>query len=209
MEILWLIAIGVIAYLIGSVSSAIIVGRIFGGEDIRTKGSGNAGATNALRTYGKKAAAIVTVCDCLKAVAAILIAMLISNMTGIDSVYGNTPVYVAGVCAVLGHNFPIYFGFHGGKGILVSMLAMLFANWWIGLIVLVFALIVMAVSKYVSLGSILGSVLLVILSLIFGGGDIAYILFCVILAVLAVFMHRANIKRLINGTENKLGSKKG
>ncbi|MFR8405144.1 MAG: glycerol-3-phosphate acyltransferase, partial [Monoglobus pectinilyticus] len=87
--------------------------------------------------------------------------------------------------------------------------AMLFANWWIGLIVLVFALIVMAVSKYVSLGSILGSVLLVILSLIFGGGDIAYILFCVILAVLAVFMHRANIKRLINGTENKLGSKKG
>ena len=64
----------------------------------------------------KKAAAIVTVCDCLKAVAAILIAMLISNMTGIDSVYGNTPVYVAGVCAVLGHNFPIYFGFHGGKG---------------------------------------------------------------------------------------------
>lgn len=199
MEILWLIAIGVIAYLIGSVSSAIIVGRIFGGEDIRTKGSGNAGATNALRTYGKKAAAIVTVCDCLKAVAAILIAMLISNMTGIDSVYGNTPVYVAGVCAVLGHNFPIYFGFHGGKGILVSMVAMLFANWWIGLIV----------SKYVSLGSILGSVLLVILSLIFGGGDIAYILFCVILAVLAVFMHRANIKRLINGTENKLGSKKG
>ena len=145
MEILWLIAIGVIAYLIGSVSSAIIVGRIFGGEDIRTKGSGNAGATNALRTYGKKAAAIVTVCDCLKAVAAILIAMLISNMTGIDSVYGNTPVYVAGVCAVLGHNFPIYFGFHGGKGILVSMVAMLFANWWIGLIVLVFALIVMAV----------------------------------------------------------------
>ena len=104
---------------------------------------------------------------------------------------------------------PIYFGFHGGKGILVSMVAMLFANWWIGLIVLVFALIVMAVSKYVSLGSILGSVLLVILSLIFGGGDIAYILFCVILAVLAVFMHRANIKRLVNGTENKLGSKKG
>ncbi len=80
--------------------------------------------------------------------------MLISNMTGIDSVYGNTPVYVAGVCAVLGHNFAIYFGFHGGKGILVSMVAMLFANWWIGLIVLVFALIVMAVSKYVSLGSI-------------------------------------------------------
>ena len=89
MEILWLIAIGVIAYLIGSVSSAIIVGRIFGGEDIRTKGSGNAGATNALRTYGKKAAAIVTVCDCLKAVAAILIAMLISNMTGL-TVYMET-----------------------------------------------------------------------------------------------------------------------
>lgn len=151
----------------------------------------------------------MTVCDCLRQLPAILIAMLISNMTGIDSVYGNTPVYVAGVCAVLGHNFPIYFGFHGGKGILVSMVAMLFANWWRWINSFGFRFNSYGGFQICVSRKYFRSVLLVILSLIFGGGDIAYILFCVILAVLAVFMHRANIKRLINGTENKLGSKKG
>lgn len=208
MSILWLILIGFISYLIGSVSSAIIVGRIYGNEDIRTKGSGNAGATNALRNYGKKAAAIVTLGDCLKAVVSILIAMLVSSIVGLNAEYGKIPVYIAGVCAVLGHNFPIYFGFRGGKGILVSLVAMLFANWWIGLIVFVIAIAIMAITKYVSLGSILGSIILFILALTLCWGDTAYIVFCLIIAGSSIIMHRANIKRLFKGTENKLGSKR-
>ena len=208
MNIVWLILIGVIAYLIGSISSAIIVGRIFGGEDIRTKGSGNAGATNALRNYGTKAAAIVTLGDCLKAAAAILIAMLISHFAGLGAVYGKLPTYIAGVCAVLGHNFPVYFGFRGGKGVLVSLVAMLFANWQIGLIVFAVAILIMALTRYVSLGSVLGAVTLVVAALIFQFKNTEYLVFCIILAVLVIFMHRANIKRLLNGTENKLGQKK-
>lgn len=208
MNYICLIGIFIVAYLIGSVSSAIIVGRVMTGEDIRKKGSGNAGATNTLRTLGKKAAAIVTVCDCLKAVVAILIAKLIAYLAGMDGYLSDVAVYTAGIGAALGHNFPVYFGFKGGKGILVSMVAMLFADWRIGLAVMVVAILIMAVTRYVSLGSVLGAVLLVVLALIFRMGDTPYIVFCVICAALAVFMHRSNIKRLLSGTENKLGSKK-
>lgn len=208
MNYICLISIFIVAYLIGSVSSAIIVGRVMTGEDIRKKGSGNAGATNTLRTLGKKAAAIVTVCDCLKAVVAILIAKLIAYLAGMDGYLSDVAVYTAGIGAALGHNFPVYFGFKGGKGILVSMVAMLFADWRIGLAVMVVAILIMAVTRYVSLGSVLGAVLLVVLALIFRMGDTPYIVFCVICAALAVFMHRSNIKRLLSGTENKLGSKK-
>lgn len=208
MNILWLCLIGVVSYLIGSISSAIIVGWFFGKEDIRTKGSGNAGATNALRNYGKKAAAIVTLGDCSKAVVSILLAMLISNLADLGAEYGKLPVYIAGIFAVLGHNFPIYFGFRGGKGVLVSLVAMLFANWWIGLIVFVASIAIMAITKYVSLGSILGSILLFVLSLVLCWGDISYIIFCFILALSSLIMHRENIKRLLSGTENKLGNKK-
>lgn len=208
MNYICLIGIFIVAYLIGSVSSAIIVGRVMTGEDIRKKGSGNAGATNTLRTLGKKAAAIVTVCDCLKAVVAILIAKLIAYLAGMDGYFSDVAVYTAGIGAALGHNFPVYFGFKGGKGILVSMVAMLFADWRIGLAVMVVAILIMAVTRYVSLGSVLGAVLLVVLALIFRIGDTPYIVFCVICAALAVFMHRSNIKRLLSGTENKLGLKK-
>lgn len=208
MNYICLIGIFIVAYLIGSVSSAIIVGRVMTGEDIRKKGSGNAGATNTLRTLGKKAAAIVTVCDCLKAVVAILIAKLVAYLAGMDGYLSDVAVYTAGIGAALGHNFPVYFGFKGGKGILVSMVAMLFADWRIGLAVMVVAILIMAVTRYVSLGSVLGAVLLVVLALIFRMGDTPYIVFCVICAALAVFMHRSNIKRLLSGTENKLGAKK-
>lgn len=208
MNYICLIGIFIVAYLIGSVSSAIIVGRVMTGEDIRKKGSGNAGATNTLRTLGKKAAAIVTVCDCLKAVVAILIAKLVAYLAGMDGYFSDVAVYTAGIGAVLGHNFPVYFGFKGGKGVLVSMVAMLFADWRIGLAVMIAAILIMAVTRYVSLGSVLGAVLLVVLALIFRLGDTPYIVFCVICAALAVFMHRSNIKRLLSGTENKLGLKK-
>lgn len=208
MDRIWLGSVFLVAYLIGSISTAIIVGRFMAGDDIRSHGSGNAGATNALRTYGKKAAVFVVLGDCLKAVVAILVGMIEAKVIGANAQTIQLAVYIAGVGAVLGHNFPLYFKFRGGKGILVSTVVILFADWKIGLAVIVFSILIMAITRYVSLGSVLGSVALVILGFIFHFGDTPYLIFAVILAVSAIFMHRGNIKRLINGTENKLGSKK-
>ena len=134
--------------------------------------------------------------------------MIEAKVIGANAQTIQLAVYIAGVGAVLGHNFPLYFKFRGGKGILVSTVAILFADWKIGLAVIVFSILIMAITRYVSLGSVLGSVALVILGFIFHFGDTPYLIFAVILAVSAIFMHRGNIKRLINGTENKLGSKK-
>lgn len=190
----------IIAYLLGSVNTSIIVGKIKAGEDIRTHGSGNAGATNALRTYGKGAAALVLLGDAAKAIAAILISKLILNE--------ETAVYAAGIGVVLGHNFPVFFGFHGGKGIVVSAVSILFADWRIGLLVIAVAILVMAIWKIVSLGSMTGAVCAVIFGFILRGLDLNYIIFSVIISGLAIFMHRKNIARLISGTENKLSFSK-
>ena len=190
-----------IAYLFGSISSSIIIGKLKSGKDIRTMGSGNAGATNTLRTFGKGAALLVVLGDALKTIISILIAKAILP--------GNViAVYIAGIGCVLGHNFPVYYGFKGGKGVLVSIVSILFANWIIGLITFIISISIMIFTKYVSLGSIIGSVLVVILGFVFEKGNSHYMIFAIILAVLCVFRHRANIVRLIKGTENKLGSKK-
>lgn len=190
-----------IAYLLGSINTSIIASKLMIGDDIRNHGSGNAGATNALRTMGKKGAIIVVIGDVLKTVVAILIAKFILH---------NNPsaVYIAGIGAVLGHNFPLYFKFKGGKGIIVSATVMLFADPVIGIIVMAFSLAVMAITRYVSLGSILGAVLFTVLSLIFKTNNTDFIVFALMLAILAIYMHKSNIARLFSGTENKLSFKK-
>lgn len=189
------------AYLIGSINSAIIVSKIMLHDDIRKYGSGNAGATNALRTLGKKGAIPVVIGDLLKAVIAILFAKLICS----DS---SLAVYIAGIGVVLGHNFPIYFGFRGGKGILVSLVAILFADPKIGLIAAVSAILIMAITKYVSLGSVLGAVIFLVLGLTFRFGDVYFCIFAAIISLLAIIRHKTNIQRLLNGTESKLSFKK-
>lgn len=186
-----------IAYLLGSINTSIIISKIMIGDDIRNHGSANAGATNTLRTVGKKGALFVVIGDVLKTVAAILIARLILK----DNL---AATYIAGIGAVLGHNFPLYFKFKGGKGIIVSTVAMLFSDPILGLVVVILAILIMAVSRYVSLGSILGAVLFVVLSILFHRQDLDFIVFAFILAVLAIYMHKSNIQRLISGTENKL-----
>lgn len=192
----------ILAYLLGSINTSIIVGKIKAGDDIRNHGSGNAGATNTLRTYGKGAAVMVLIGDALKAVVAILLAKLILNE--------QTAVYVAGIGVTLGHNFPVFFGFKGGKGVVVSAVSCLFADWFIGVLSIITAVAIMAITKFVSLGSVLGAVLIIVFGLIFKGLDIPYITFSILLGGLAIFMHRKNIVRLIQGTENKLSfSKKG
>lgn len=208
MTIIFLIAIAVISYLIGSVSSAILVGRIMSGDDIRSHGSGNAGATNALRTYGKLAAVFVTLGDCLKSVICCVFAILLAKFTPLGTENTKLAVYAAGIGVALGHNFPIFFKFKGGKGILVSITALFFADWRIALAVFIISIAVMIITKLVSLGSVLGSVLFIVFALIFKRDDVGYLIFTIFLALLAIYRHRANISRLIKGTESKITDKK-
>ena len=207
MGLFYTIAVGVVAYLIGSINSSILISKAVMGKDIRESGSGNAGATNMLRTMGKKYAIITLVIDILKGVISLLLAKLAISFGAYE-----VSMYVAGVAAVVGHNFPVFFGFKGGKGVATSLGVILLLDWKIGLITLVIALAIMAVSKYVSLGSVMAALVFVIIQIVVmiatDSFDITRFICVVILGGLLIIRHRANIKRLLNGTENKLGSKK-
>lgn len=192
------------AYLLGSINTAILVGKCMKNIDIRDYGSKNAGTTNALRVLGKKAAAIVALGDAVKGVIAVLVSMLLCKIFNVSS---KTALYAAGLFAVLGHNFPLYFKFKGGKGVLTSIVTVIMLDPFVGTITLLFAVLVIALTRYVSLGSCLGAVLLVILSLVFRIHDVYFVVLCFILAVLVLVRHKQNIKRLISGTESKLGAK--
>lgn len=191
-----------IGYLIGSINSSIIIGKILTGKDLRDYGSGNAGATNALRVLGKKAGILTFVFDALKTVIAILICQAIFKENK------EIAIYLSGIGTVLGHNYPLWFKFKGGKGIVVSVVTIFFADWKIGLFIFIVSLFIMIISRYVSLGSVVGSVLLIILAFIFKWDNIPYIVYALIISSLAIFRHRANILRLISGTENKLNFSK-
>ena len=197
---------GALAYLLGSLNTSILVSKIMG-RDVRSEGSGNAGATNTLRVLGKKAAIIVVIGDGLKGVLAVLIARLIisfANVTGDAAL----PTYVAGLCAVLGHNFPLYFNFKGGKGIMTSAAVIFMLDWKIGLIVFVCAILIMAISKYVSLGSCIACLIFPATVIMFHGDKPYFIALSFIMGALALYMHRTNIVRLFKGTESKLNFKK-
>lgn len=209
---IYVILIAVISYLIGSINSSIIISRIVTGKDIRKSGSGNAGATNMLRTMGKKYAVITLIIDILKGVVSILIARLAASKLDLGMA-ADTIDYIAGVSAVLGHNFPVFFGFKGGKGVATSLGVILMLDWKIGLIVLGVALLIMAATRFVSLGSIVAAVVFMVLNTILmivnDEFNIIQLVCVLILGGLLIVRHRANIVRLINGTENKLGAKKG
>ncbi len=189
------------AYLIGSINSAIIVGRLMGLGDIREKGSHNAGSTNMLRVGGKKAAAFTFSGDILKGIIVVVAAKIFREQIG------NVAFYLSCLAVIVGHNFPIFFGFRGGKGVATSAAVMIILDFPIGICVVLISLAVMVISKYVSLGSIAGAVIYPIAVAIFRS-EPEYTVFAVLVGLLALIRHRANIKRLINGTENKL-SKKG
>lgn len=157
------IVMAIIAYAIGSVNFSVIFSRKFAGFDVREKGSGNAGTTNMLRTVGKKAAIITLVCDILKGVVSILIAILIGNIA--KDVDKAILVQIAGFCAVLGHTFPIFFEFRGGKGVATCLGILLLTNWQIGLICLTFGVLLIAITRMVSLGSIMAAILYPILTI--------------------------------------------
>lgn len=207
---LWII-MAIIAYVIGSINFSVILSKKIAGFDVREKGSGNAGTTNMLRSVGKGAAALTLICDVLKGVIAIVIAIILGNIFQVED--KALLVQIAGVAVVLGHTFPIFFGFKGGKGVATSLGILLMTNWQIGLICLVFALVLMILTRMVSLGSCMAAVLFPILTLFIRENYIvsegsSYFIYSIILAVIVLYNHRSNIKRILNGTENKLSFKK-
>ena len=207
------IIVAIIAYLIGSISFSVIISKKMAGFDVREKGSGNAGTTNVLRSVGKKAAVITLICDVLKGVVAILLALLAGVIfKDLDKAL---LVQLAGVFVIIGHTFPIFFKFKGGKGIATSLGVLLMINWQIGLICLVFALLLMALTRMVSVGSIAAAVLFPVLVIFINqnyivaeSSNLSYLIFSVIIALLVFFNHRANLKRIATGTENKISFKK-
>ena len=194
---------------------SVILSKKMAGFDVREKGSGNAGSTNMLRSVGKKAAALTLICDILKGVVSIGIAILLGNV--VDNMNREILLQIAGIAVVIGHTFPIFFGFRGGKGVATSLGVILMSNWQIGLICLVFALVLMVLTRMVSLGSCAAAVLFPVLTLFIntnytvlseGKSGKVYFIYSVLLAIIVLFNHRSNIKRILNGTENKVGAKK-
>lgn len=205
------IVVAIIAYLIGSINFSVIFSKKMAGFDVREKGSGNAGTTNMLRSVGKKAAAITLICDILKGVVAILIAMFIAWAFKVEN--ASLLVQIAGIAVVLGHTFPIFFGFKGGKGVATSLGILIMSNWQIGLICLVFGVVLIALTRMVSLGSCAAAVLFPVLTLFINEHYIvsqgsSYLIYSIILAVIVLFNHRSNIKRILSGKENKISFKK-
>ncbi len=189
-----------IPYLLGSINTAILVSKHFYHDDIRKHGSGNAGFTNVMRTYGKKAALITFGGDILKTLLAILIGWC---------VFGYLTAYIAGFACFLGHIFPVFYGFKGGKGVLCMGTIMLMLDWRIFLaLIVVFIGIVMA-TKYISAGSVICSMMFPLMLNRMNNTGIYMIEFVAIaIAVIVVIKHRENLKRIFNGTESKFKIKK-
>ena len=219
-------SVAIFAYLLGSISTSIILSKSIYGTDIRTSGSGNAGATNMLRTHGKGIAIATLVCDVLKGTIAVVLAACIEAiaaptatqaalLTGPELFLSGSLKYIAGVFAVFGHDIPVFFGFRGGKGVATSLGVALALNWQVGLIICVVSILIMIFTRYVSLGSVMGAGMypfIIFTYLLASGADIedglGHIIMAIILAALLIGKHHTNIRRLANGTENKLFAKK-
>ena len=206
------ILVAILAYAIGSINFSVLISRKMAGFDVREKGSGNAGTTNMLRSIGLKAAIITLICDILKGVIAVLFAFLIGKIS--ETTDKALLIQIAGILVVVGHTFPIFFEFRGGKGIATALGVLLVTNWRIGLICLVFAVVLIAITRMVSVGSMSAAVLFPVLTLFIGDnfivaqGGVKYFIYSLILAGFVIFNHRENIKRIMNGTENKISFKK-
>lgn len=199
MNILLHVISAVFGYLVGSLNSAILVSRFYK-KDIRNEGSKNAGLTNVLRVLGKKAAIAVLLLDLLKGVITTGLGYILVK----DQLSG---ALVAGIFTVIGHIFPVFFKFKGGKGILISLSVLLMTDWRIALIGLGIFIIIVGLTRYVSLGSITAMFLSPLFAWLFNHEPF-FIISMGFLAALTIFMHRSNVRRLLNGTENKLSFNK-
>lgn len=200
-----------IGYAFGCIQTAYITGRITARIDIREHGSGNAGTSNVIRVIGRSAGFIVFVTDCLKAIAAYIIAALLFKGGGsfFPGALGVLPGLYAGLGTVLGHNFPFFLKFKGGKGIASTLGLLLALDWRPALIIYAVGAVTTGLTRFISLASLIMTLMIPIMWWLFGYG-LETVLLGVLLAGMAWFLHRGNIKRLLTGTERKLtlGKKK-
>ena len=193
----------VAGYSLGCFNGAIIISKYILKDDIRKHGSGNAGLTNFLRVFGGKLTFAVIACDVLKAVFGMAIGNGLFALAGGDGLMGR---FIGGIVVLLGHIFPVMFGFKGGKGILSGGTVALFMDWRVGVTVLALFIVLVAATRFVSLGSVAAGAIFPFVCWFFLGG--AYFPFGAAVGALVVFMHRENIKRLLKGEESKLSFKK-
>jgi glycerol-3-phosphate acyltransferase PlsY len=198
----WSVCVVVLAYLVGSLSFAVIVSRAMRLDDPRSYGSGNPGATNVLRSGNKIAAILTLLLDALKGVAAVLLARFLAERLG----YGDAIVALAGLAAFLGHLYPVFFRFQGGKGVATAAGVLLALNLWVGLLSLATWLVVAILSRYSSLAALV-TALLAPVYLFFLHGDSQGVGAVAVMSVLLIWRHRGNISKLLSGSESKLGSK--
>lgn len=193
--------IALISYALGNIQTSYLIGRAIRKTDIREHGSGNAGTTNALRVFGKKIAVITLLVDALKGVLAVIIGMRLGDTDG---------SLIAGVAVIVGHNWPFYLGFKGGKGVATSIGVGLAVAPLTALISLSIGIVIIAKTKYVSLGALIGICLWPIVNLAMNRREdnLKFLIFGAILALMSIYKHRENIKRLLSGSENKLGQKR-
>ncbi len=182
------------SYLLGSFNSAIVICFLTLHKDIRAYGSGNAGLTNAYRTMGAQKTVAVLLGDIVKTIIAVMIGGVLIGPIG---------KLIAGIFVILGHVFPVYFGFRGGKGVLAGATMLAMFDWRIFLIALALFLLSVGVTRWVSLGSILGAISFPITTWLYYQ-EIALTVIAAGMSLSVIFLHRANIKRLVNGTENRL-----
>ncbi|MEH7502610.1 glycerol-3-phosphate 1-O-acyltransferase PlsY [Neobacillus drentensis] len=193
-----IILVLVLAYLLGSIPSGLIIGKVFYKTDIRQHGSGNLGGTNTFRTLGVKAGMVVTLADILKGT----LAASLPYLFHVDM----NPL-LAGVLAVIGHTYPIFAGFRGGKAVATSGGVILFCAPYMFITVLVIFFISLYISKYVSLSSMIAGITAVLFAIVTGiirEWDIPLLIVVFLLASFVIYRHRANIKRIMNKTEPKI-----
>ena len=186
-------------YLLGNLETAIFVSRVKFHDDVRKHGSGNAGTTNMLRVFGMGAGAVTFLGDFIKGVLAVLLGRL---------VLGETGAYLCGVCAVLGHDYPVFFRFKGGKGVATTLAIAWMTHPLVAAIVTVVGFVIIYLSQMVSLGSMLGITLFMLVSVIADSGNTPFVVMCVILWLLIILRHHENISRILKGNENKLFQRK-
>lgn len=188
-----------VSYLIGNISGGMILGKIFRHQDIRDFGSKNAGTTNALRVFGLKIGIATFLIDFFKAFIACFIGYYAMGLNG---------MLISSISVVLGHNWPIFLGFKGGKGIASTTGFIFFFDFRIGIACTIFFFLIAYTSKYISLASITSSVVVILFVYLFGYRDMNVFITFIILSILSIYRHRGNILRLINGNENKFSVKK-
>ncbi len=190
------ILIAIISYLLGNLSFAFILGKIIMKKDVREYGSGNSGATNAIRAFGAKVGVMAFAGDVLKGVAAVLIGKLLSGEMG---------GYLAGAFVIIGHNWPVFLNFKGGKGVAATIGVMFMISPFVSLVCFIIGLSIAFFTRMVSLGSIIGMALAPLVVLIFVRPfNISLFIFCLFLSSMSIYRHKENIKRLLKGKENKL-----